>query len=423
MVVGADGAHSLVRQALLGRRRDRRAIAIRGYAPVTDAVRGRQVIRFGDRTQTSYAWAFDRGDGLANVGYGELLPSDRSGARPPSRRLLLDQLEQLLPGAASTGSDWRGHHLPLSSWRWDQPDGPVLLVGDAAGLVNPMTGEGIYYAVATGIAAGRTAARAVALGRPEAAGARHRHVVRTLLGAHLRHTWAASRLAQSPRIVDAGIRAAGRDRHVFDALVEIGLGGRPHRLPPGGRADPQPRPAPSTPTRKDTRMRILAARSALPEHSYPQAEITEAFTSVISERSLDHALLRRFHRNSGVERRHTVLPLAEYATLGDFGHANDLFIEHAVELGAQALVDALKAADLTPSDVDLIVTATVTGPRGAVARRPDRRRSSGCARTYAGCRWSAWAAWPAPPGSPASTTTCSGTPTTPPSWWRSSCAR
>ncbi len=224
VVVGADGAHSLVRQALLGRRRDRRAIAIRGYAPVTDAVRGRQVIRFGDRTQPSYAWAFDRGDGLANVGYGELLPAEGSGTRPPSRRLLLDQLEQLVPGAASTGSDWRGHHLPLSSWRWDQPDGPVLLVGDAAGLVNPMTGEGIYYAVATGIAAGRTAARAVALGRPEAAGARHRHVVRTLLGSHLRHTWAASRLARSPRVVDAGIRAAGRDRHVFDTLVEIGLG-------------------------------------------------------------------------------------------------------------------------------------------------------------------------------------------------------
>jgi geranylgeranyl reductase family protein len=225
VVVGADGAHSLVRQAILGRRRDRRAIAIRGYAPVTDAVRGRQVIRFGDRTHTSYAWAFDRGDGLANVGYGELLPTERSGTRPPSRRLLLGQLEQLVPGAASTGSEWRGHHLPLSSWRWDQPDGPVLLVGDAAGLVNPLTGEGIYYAVATGIAAGRTAARAVALGRPEAAGARHRHVVRSLLGTHLRHTWAASRLAQSPRVVDAGIRAAGRDRHVFDTLVEIGLGG------------------------------------------------------------------------------------------------------------------------------------------------------------------------------------------------------
>ncbi|WP_310525786.1 geranylgeranyl reductase family protein, partial [Nocardioides sp.] len=204
VVVGADGAHSLVREALLGKRREPRALAIRGYAPTTPELRGRQVIRYGDRRQPSYAWAFDRGDGLANVGYGELLPGEDRGT-PPSRQLLLGQLEALIPGAAATGTGWRGHHLPLSSWRWDQPDGPVLLAGDAAGLVNPMTGEGIYYAVATGVAAGRTAARAVAARRPEGAGATHRHEVRGLLGSHLRHTWLASRLSRSPAVVDAGI--------------------------------------------------------------------------------------------------------------------------------------------------------------------------------------------------------------------------
>ncbi|MBJ7357079.1 NAD(P)/FAD-dependent oxidoreductase [Nocardioides sp.] len=222
VVVGADGAHSVLR-GHLGLRDGRRALAIRGYAPTPSERRGTQVIRYGDRRQPSYAWAFDRGDGLSNVGYGELLPSDRTDD-PPSRALLLDQLDRLLPGSVAAGDQWKAHHLPLSGWSWEQPDGPVLLTGDAAGLINPMTGEGIYYAVATGITAGRAAAQAFRAGNPARAGELHRRAVRALLGRHLKHTWTAARLAESATLVEGGIRAARRDARVFDELVELGLG-------------------------------------------------------------------------------------------------------------------------------------------------------------------------------------------------------
>ncbi len=223
VVVAADGAHSAVRQSLTGPRRGRRAIALRGYAPTAPGWVGRQVIRYADgRPQPSYAWAFDRGDGWSNVGYGELADE----GPPPSRRLLLDQLERLLPGTVEHAERWRGHHLPLSGRGWgsEQPAGRVLYVGDAAGLVNPMTGEGIYYAVATGALAGRTAMSAITSGEPMTAGRRHRTTVRRLLDRHLQHTWLAARLTRRPTVVDAGITAAARDQHTFDGLVELGLG-------------------------------------------------------------------------------------------------------------------------------------------------------------------------------------------------------
>ncbi len=223
VVIGADGAHSAVRSSVRAPAHRSRALAVRGYAPTPERRRGVQVIRFGGRRQPSYAWAFDRGDGLSNVGYGELL--DRNGSAPaPTRSMMMEQLDELLPGAGAGGTQWRGHHLPLSGWRWHQPDGSTLLAGDAAGLVNPMTGEGIYYAVATGVLAGRAAARAVAAGTPAAAGRRYRRQVRRLLASHLRHTWVVSRLSRRPVVLDAGLRAAGRDALVFDDLVEIGLG-------------------------------------------------------------------------------------------------------------------------------------------------------------------------------------------------------
>src|SRR4051812_6737823 len=108
-------------------------------------------------------------------------------------------------------------------------------------------------------------------------------------------------------------------------------------------------------------MRILSVRGALPLNRHPQAEITDAFAQAIPRDGLDERVLRSIHANAGVAHRHLVLPVERYADLASFDEANDLFLDHAVALGAQALQDALKAAGLTPSDVDLIISATVTG--------------------------------------------------------------
>lgn len=219
VVVGADGAQSTVRRTL-GLRPGPMAVAIRGYSPVPAAREAAQVIVFDTARQPAYAWSFDRGDGVANVGYGVLLGQ---GPDRPTRADLLARLDALLPGATTDSTGWKGHHLPLSDGRWRPGHGRVLLAGDAAGLVNPMTGEGIWYAVATGLAAGRAAAEAIGVGDPDSAGARYRRLTRPLLDAHLRHIALAARLCRSGAVLDAGLRASAADQRVFDDLVELGL--------------------------------------------------------------------------------------------------------------------------------------------------------------------------------------------------------
>ena len=246
VVIGADGAHSQVRSALRPPGGGRTAIALRGYAPVSAGRERAQVIAFHPRgAWPAYAWSFPIGDGSANVGYGELL----SGPAP-TRSHLLERLDTLLPGAGDGAADWRGHHLPLSTGRWQQPDGPVLLAGDALGLVNPLTGEGIHAAVLSGALAGLAAAAALREGLPESAGARYRAGLRARFGRHQRHMSLLSRAVRAtapspshadqgtradqgarppdaggrgPALVGAALAAAERDQRVFDDLTELGL--------------------------------------------------------------------------------------------------------------------------------------------------------------------------------------------------------
>lgn len=212
-VIGADGAHSVVRRSLGAPHAppEGTAVAIRGYAPAA-AEPGTLTIEYAGDTVPAYAWSFPVAGGGANVGYGVF---DKRGAG--SRAELLEQLAELLPGQEPDPTTLRAHHLPLSTTPRFQPDGRVLLAGDAAAKVNPLTGEGIFDAVASGILAGRNALRGAA------AGSAHRDAMERAFGRHHRHVAALARLATHPAFLDAAIGAAATHRTVFDCAVRLGL--------------------------------------------------------------------------------------------------------------------------------------------------------------------------------------------------------
>jgi alkylresorcinol/alkylpyrone synthase len=107
--------------------------------------------------------------------------------------------------------------------------------------------------------------------------------------------------------------------------------------------------------------RIAAVTSALPPHRHRQADLAAATADLCALPPGRRALLDRLYTNAGVDTRHTVLPLTGYRRLDGIGSVNDTYIEHATELGLQAVDSALRQAGVTAEDVDLFVTTSVTG--------------------------------------------------------------
>ena len=220
-----------------------------------------------------------------------------------------------------------------------------------------MTGEGIYYAVATGHPRrprrGRGGRRA---GDPAGPAGCTAASVRRLLGRHLRHTWVAvaalpgrppssTPASAPPAATSASSTTSSRSASATAASppARRRAGRRPRRRPSPDR--PRPRPA-----ERSRACEILSVRGALPEHRYPQAEITDAFAAADRRGAASTSgCCAGSTRNAGVRARGTWrCRWSEYAGLDDFGAANDLFIEHGRRAGRAGRRDALKAAGLTP---------------------------------------------------------------------------
>ena len=210
VVIAADGANSGVRRQLGEPRNPDRALAVamRGYTAMAGPAGQRIVL--DDAHWPAYGWVFVIGDGTANVGWGTL--QARGDVAAAQLRAHTRAMAPGLPVKAL-----QAHHLPLTTHRPPPAVGRVLLAGDAASLINPLSGEGIFYALLSGALAGHAAVTAGDPGRAYTATLRRR------LGRHLRHTRVASRLLDVGRLRRAGVRAAA-DPRTFGALTDLALG-------------------------------------------------------------------------------------------------------------------------------------------------------------------------------------------------------
>ena len=109
-------------------------------------------------------------------------------------------------------------------------------------------------------------------------------------------------------------------------------------------------------------MQIAAVGRAFPRHYISQSNVTAMLNALWSASKYSPRQLERIHKNVAVGGRHCALPLDAYANLkNDFTAANNAFISTAVDLGEQAILDAMAAAHLDTQDIDHLFFVSVTG--------------------------------------------------------------
>ena len=146
VLIGADGANGLVGRTLGLRTDYEEAVALEGNVPYTPDIEAdwRDVVGLDlGGMAGGYGWVFPKGDHL-NVGVGAWKYAGFT-LRPK-----LFELARRHGFAESSVENLRGHHLPVRVPGSPIARGGVAVVGDAAGLVDPLSGEGIHMAFASG---------------------------------------------------------------------------------------------------------------------------------------------------------------------------------------------------------------------------------------------------------------------------------
>jgi geranylgeranyl reductase family protein len=205
-LVGADGANGVVATAAGLGDGIVRGVALEGNASWEDLAAAPYArtawVELGT-VPGGYGWVFPKGD-HGNVGVGGWM------SEGPRLRTHLDRLARVHGVDPTRLREVRGHRLPMRRLGSQPARGRVVLVGDAAGLVDPLSGDGIYEAWVSA----RLAADAILSGRLEGYGPS----LSAALDRHASASWTAKRVAD--RFPWAAFWAA-RSPGVFEAVAGL----------------------------------------------------------------------------------------------------------------------------------------------------------------------------------------------------------
>ena len=165
IVIGADGANGVVARSAGLETQHEEAVALEGNVafPAGIPERWREYVGLDlGGLAGGYGWLFPKGDHL-NLGVGAWKYAGFT-LRPK-----LAQLCRRYGFDPAQISDVRGHHLPVRVPETPIAKGCVALIGDAAGLVDPLSGEGIHMAFASARLAAQQAVACLAGESPDMA--------------------------------------------------------------------------------------------------------------------------------------------------------------------------------------------------------------------------------------------------------------